>query len=293
MKRTELAASCYETIMGLAGSDELKETVKRLPRFWENREANSMSGIALPNYLWIVRHGGGVTTQANAFTEYLYAMRAFEFCGTARFFEFKLGYVPPDTFFSELTRFDNALTGYAGHNRRYKGVACININDWLEHTEEEHFQDFLDYVADNNERLLMVFCIHDEDANIIKTVEAALSARLRIETLSLRFPDAAELVGLVDTWFMERGGYSLAEDAKSLLRETIAEIAAAKSFYGFKTIERLADDMLCSILMSGRGSNREISANMLAGFSTDSTYVKRAKGKLGAKKVIGFTERSV
>jgi hypothetical protein len=289
MKRTELAENCYDDIMKLAGSDELKETVKRLSVFLKNREASSFTDISLPNYLWTVKRGGGVSTQINAFSEYLYATRAFDFCGIAKFFEFQLAYMPPNSFFSELTRFDNMLTSYAGRNRRYKGIVCIDVDEWLDHTDENHFQSFLEYVASNNEWVLAVFCIHNENADAADIVETALSAKLRIEALSLRFPDACELVELVESWFMERQGFYLAEGAKALLLKTIAEIAPAKSFNGFKTIAKLADDMLFSILTSDYGDKKEITADMIACYNTDSPYVKRAKARIGMKKAIGFT----
>ena len=293
MTRHELSEKHFNSIMELKGADELKATVKRLHIFLENKETHLLNDITLPNHLWVIKRGGGVSTLVKFFTEYLYAARAIDFCGTVKSFEFKLDYIAPDAFFSELTRLDNTISGLAGHHRQYKGVVCVNIDEWLEHTSEVHFSNFLDYIASNNDRLLVIFYTHNESKNIIDAAETALSSHLRVEMLSLRFPDATELIDFVEAKHIKSRGFSFTEDARTLLYESIVELAAGKHFKGFKSVEQLANDILYSVLSSDLGENKKITANMIIGYGKDSIYVKRAKAQIGIRKVIGFAERSV
>jgi len=292
MSRQENMGKCLNAIMDLKGVDELKSTVKQLHIFLKNIKMFSVTNVVPPNYLWIAKRGGGITTSVKTFTEYLYAARAIEFCGKVKSFEFKLGYIAPELFFSELTRFDNLLSALAGHHHRYKGVVCINIDEWLEHTGEVHFAHFLDYMASNSDRLLAIFCTYTDNKNNIEAVETALAAHVRFETLSLRFPDVPELVEFVESRFREGGGFTLTENAKVLLSETIGEISVGKNFKGFKSVEQLANDILYNILTTDLNDSKQISAEMIARYDKNSPYVKLAKSQI-KKKTIGFTERSM
>ena len=131
MSKHKIIEKCFNDIMNLKGNDEFKEAVKRLHVFLINKEARSLRGLTLPNYLWVAKRGGGITTLINAFANYLYATRAIEFCGITKSFEFKLNYISPEMPFVELSRFNVTKSGYAGHNRYFRGLICVNINDWL------------------------------------------------------------------------------------------------------------------------------------------------------------------
>jgi len=295
MSKQENIRSAYNTIMELKGVDEFKSMIKRLQVFLSNKQKYALSDINLPNYLLKISRGGGVTTLINAFTNFLHATKAIDFCGLERSFEFKLSYTSPELYFSELTRFENTLVEMAGYKHHYKGVVCVNIHEWLGHTSEPHFKRFIDYIARNKE-LVVVFYIHASNksnkiaqANF-KAMESVLSLRLRLETLELRFPRADELVDHVNEHFMQDKGFTFGADAKALLCETIDELTTGKHFSGFKTIAQLANDILYHVLSQVLVNSKEITAKMLKGFEKDSIYVKRQKSQTGPKKVIGFTD---
>jgi uncharacterized protein YbaA (DUF1428 family) len=293
MKRQENMERCYNALMDKKGIDEFKDMVKRQHVFLKNREMHSLSDVPLPNQLWAIKRGGGVTTLVKDYAEYLYASRAIDFYGTVKSFEFKLDYIDPDTFFSELTRLDNTLSVLAGHHRQYKGIVCINIDDWAENAADTHFTKFLDYIASNSDRLLVIFYIHTENKGVMDAVEAALSSAVRVETLTLRFPDSVELVEYVESKFMQEKGFKFTQDAKTVLCEAIEEIATGKHFKGFKTIEQLATDILYGILATDYVGCKKITEGMIAGYAKDSSYVKRTKAQTVVKKRIGFSERGV
>jgi len=266
----------FDAIMQLQGVEELKQLVGRLQKFQENRERYSVSDARLPNYLWLAKRGGGVTTCLNAFAEYLYAAKAIEFAGIVKYFEFIPVYISPGAYLSGLTRFNNILTEIAGHNRHFKGIACIVIDDWLEHTNESHFKKILDFVEHIQDKIMTIFCAHTSNRRFIENVESAITSYMRCETVTLRFPDTDELIGYIETKYLGKHGFAFAENAKSLLAESVAEMAKSQNFYGFKTISQLAGDIIYGLLASDvEGS--EITADMLVGFAKNSTYIKRMK----------------
>jgi hypothetical protein len=287
MKRKECAKKGYEDIMELKGADQFKAVVRRLRKFQDNKEKYSLTDVTLPNYLWVARRGGGVSTCTEAFAEYLYNARIIDFTGKGRHFEYRLTYTEPDAFFSELTRLNNTISEMAGHYRYFRGVACINIDEWKEHINEPHFYQFLDYIASNNDKVLAILYVCSNDKQVVKTIESSLSSRIRSETVWFRFPKANELVDLIEFKSFKKHGFSLTDDAKSLLADSIERIIDGEHFNGFKTIKQLANDILFSLFESSI-SSYEVSANMLAGFSKESAYVRRLITSGKTDKTIGF-----
>ena len=289
MNRNECKDKCFDAIMQMQGVEELKEMVQRLQKFQENRERYSISDARLPNYLWLAKRGGGITTCLNVFSEYLYAAKIIEFTGIIKYFEFIPAYTAPDAYFSELVRLNNTLTEIAGHHRYFKGIACIIIDDWLEHLNELNFKNILDFIDNINDRVLAIFCAHTNNKRIVENLESAIISYMRSETIRLRFPDTDEIIEFIEAKYLKKYNFYLSKDAKSLLTESVKEIVAGKYFNGFKTIKQLSNDIVYSLLMYDLKSY-EISADMLNGYARDSAYVKRIKTSDGNKR-IGFNTK--
>jgi len=261
--------------------------------FIKNKRKNSNTSITLPHYLWAAKRGNGMSTLLNVFFEYLYAARAIEFCGSAKVFEFKLHYITPDMIFNELSRLDNTIYGFAGHNRYFKGGVCLDISEWIDYFNEDHFKTLLDYVADNSDKLLFVFYINTDNIKTIRITEAVISSKIRLETLILRFPGANELVEHIEAKFIKTEGFSFTGSAKALLRETIEELSEGAQFNGFKSITNLGEKIMFDILATEQGENRLITSEMLLEYKKDSDYVKNAKAHHGMTRVIGFAGEEV
>lgn len=281
------ADKCFDAIMELRGVDEFKEMVRRLRRFQQNTEKYSIASVALPNYLLVARRGGGVSTCVNALAEYLYSAKIIEFTGVVKHFEYKLAYIDPDAYFSELAILDNTLSEIAGHHRYFRGLACIDIDEWVQHTNEVHFYKFLEYIEDRNDKFLAILCIHADNKRVVESLESSLSSYIRFESVTLRFPTAEELVDFIEKVCFKQHGFYLSDDARALLMESIGSIINGKHFNGFTTIKQLANDILYSLL-TARMRGYEISASMLSEFRSDSSYIKRIKAFVGAKMAMGF-----
>jgi len=293
MNRQNITEKYYNAIMESNCADEFKEMVNRLHVFLKNKREYRLQNVSLPCYLWVAKRGGGISTLLKVLSEYLYAARAIEFCGTVKSFEFKLDYINPESHLSELSRLDNTVAGYAGHNRYFKGICCININEWIDHTDEDHFKTILEYAFDNKDNLFIVFCIHAEDNKTIEFVESAISSHMRVETLIPKFPDACELVDFIESRLKKDEGFFFTDNAKILLNESVQEIIESRYFNGFKTITQLAEKIMFEILSGGSISNKQITSEMLSVFSKNSAYIKQVMEQKNSNRIIGFSCKEV
>ena len=95
MNKKECTDRSFERIMQLQGVEELKDIVVRLQKFQQNKVRYNIADARPPNFLWLVKRGGGITTCLNAFSEYLYAAKIIEFTGIIKYFEFTPSYTAP------------------------------------------------------------------------------------------------------------------------------------------------------------------------------------------------------
>lgn len=285
------ADKIFDSIMGLQGVEEFKAMVQRQCKFKENKEKHFAVDIKLPNLFLVGKRGIGITQIVHIYAEYLDAYNLFEFTGNAKYFEYRLGYVAPNaipsTFISELTKLNNTMTEVAGYNRFYRGLVCINIDEWARYTHDKYFQNFLEYLASKKNKILTILYIHSDNWSEVASIESSLSSHLCCETIWLRFPNADELVGGILTKYLKQRGYRLTEDAILLLIDSIEKITNGKHFNGFKTIEQLGEKIVRSLLESDKSNFEEISADMLDSFNKDSAYVKCI---IGTNKGMGFNK---
>jgi hypothetical protein len=279
MKKQKHTDECFNAIMQLQGAENYKEEIQRLLHFQQNKNKDSLFGVKLvPNYTFITKRGGGTTTAVKIFADFLHTNKLFEFKGNSKYFEHKLSYISPasgttQAFLSELIRLDHTISKNAGFNRYYKGVACINIDGWIHRTHEENFQLFLNYISNKNDKMLTILHVNVNDERESSQVESSLLSHLGFEPITFRFPNPDELVDGILTTRLQQRGYTLKEDAKELLTESIAKMINGKNFYGFRSIEQLSDKIARNLLVSNI-SCKEISAAMLKDFDKESKYVK-------------------
>ena len=166
-------------------------------------------------------------------------------------------------------------------------MACINIDEWIHHTNETYFYKFLDYIASNNNRILTILFVHDNNKHITESIESSLSSHIRFESVWFKFPNADNLIEFIEAKYFKKKNFSFTNDARLLLIDSIEKLINGKNFNGFTTIKQLANDILYSLLASNI-NGYEITADMLKGFNKDSAYVKRIKTLTNDNNIIGF-----
>lgn len=279
----------YEKIMELKEAEEVKSVVKRWNVLSENIKSKpTNTPIILPDMLWVARSGVGKTNLLKLVSEYLYSQKnLMEFYGDVKFFEFLLGYCPPDQKFTELQRLIDEVSNAAGFRNEYKGIIYIDINEWLNHYEEKHFISLMEYLSGNSDNWLVVLSVYSENKEKIHNLNAFLSMYLRIEKITLSLPKTEDLFGYIENKLNDYG-LALEENAKALLFDTIEKLRKNKYFDGFKTIKMLCQDIVYEVFSKENIETYTLSADMLSHFSADSEYVKKTVANIERAKQIGF-----
>jgi hypothetical protein len=200
--------------------------------------------VRSPHFLWLVKRGGGVTTMLDMLAQALEESRGLEFCGDVRFIEFSVDYIPPESFLSELKRLNDAMMRSVGRRHEFKGILCVNLDNWVGHENEGHFETLLDFLAYKQDKLMLVFTLHSANKATAKKFEAAVAMKMCIETVEIDFPKPDKLASHIEEHYIKPQGFAFSSGAQELVAKYIDKISASERFAGFKTAKRLTENIL-------------------------------------------------
>lgn len=281
----------YDQIMALPSSYGIKETVTRWHNLSRNIEKYSPEmSIILPDILLGASYGVGKTHVLRLISEYLSVQKnLMDFYGDIKFLEFYVNYCKPDEDFSEIRRLMSEISSAAGFRSEYRGIVCLDINEWVRHSEEKHFIDLLEYLSVNSDHWLIIFTLSDLSTESARKTEAVISMFLRIEKAELKLPESAELLEYI-TRNLSGYGLELDLDAAVVITETIDKLRGNKYFDGYKTLDMLCKDIIYSTFSASDTKKNILTPEDIREFSADSEYVNSRICNYEAKKrYIGFT----
>lgn len=281
------AMSYYEQIMDLPGLEEMKEVVRQ----WDQVARNLPHQVAdaplvLPDLMWKASPGAGKTHFLQLLSEYLDAARLLDFYGDVRFMEFYLEYCPPGMDLSELTRLIGDVRGAAGFRSEYRGLLAIDITEWEDAMEEANFLRVLEYLSSIDEKVLIIFVVEDFSKPAATRTEQILSSYCRIRSVDFSYPrDEAFSVYCASRLMQYR--IQLDEGARRLLTESISELMKSDYFDGYKTVNRLCQDIVFALCSTPDIQRSPVTEAHLAAFRKDSPFVENLS-KLERARKIGF-----
>ena len=225
--------TAYTAIMNAPLCDDAKALICKWHTLSDNmRAADNRLPILLPDLFWIVPSGAGKTTFLRTLTDYLQAEdNLMDFYGNVDVFEFLLGYCPASQPFTELQRLMDTIKSAAGFRNEYRGVMCIDVDEWVGHYTERHFTAFMEYLAANSEHWLIVLCVSPTNEETLHDLQAFLSMYLRLETIRMELPSDERLVAYLESLLADCR-FTLDEQARDLLRRTFAALRKNKRFDG-------------------------------------------------------------
>lgn len=277
----------YNEIMSLYGLDDMKTVIKK----WQNvskhlKSANELP-IVLPNLLWLTKPGVGKSHFINLLSEYLSAAKLMSFYGTVKCLEFSLDYCPDEQDFSELRRLMRELEAATSYRGVFKGVLSVELNQWIGHFESLHFKRLMNYLASMDNKLCILFVLENvSDASTVE-LERILAQYVRIEKIVTPYPSVDDFMGFIVTW-LQRYDFSLMDDAKALLKDSVAFLRSSDHFDGFKTLILMCEDIVFEICASDTLNDaRIITSGDLTAYAQDGVFINRLKENM-QKRVIGF-----
>ena len=283
--------SSYERIMAQTGLSDFKKLITQWNALSYNmKDSYSGAPIILPDVFLVSDSGTGRSHLLELLSDFLSDRKnLINFYGDVRYFEFMLNYCPKDQSFTEIQRLMDEVDNAAGFRSEYRGIIYIDVDEWLGHSEERYFRDFLEYLSDNSDDWLIILSVSKRDEEQRNKMEALVSSFIRIEKVEIEKPTVDELVSFIKTR-LSAYGLSLREDAEALVKADIEVLYRNKYFDGFKTAKMLAQDISYQAYIDS-GSKRELERSDLAVFEPDSEYICRMLAKIERTKYIGFSAK--
>ena len=242
--------------------------------------------IVIPELLLYSAPGIGRSHLLRLLSEGLQDSKLLEFSGEVPFFEFSFEYCHPQEHFEELSRFQTRLEQAAGFRSHYKGIVCIELNEWLGHLKEKYFKVFFEFLEVLSNSVLLVFSLSKGTGIQKREMEQFLAMSFRLEVVHLTMPTAEEYADYMMN-ALRRYGFSLSEEVEQFLIDSIGELRNNPYFDGYKSIKRMLQDIVYHVLTREEIDNFVLDENSISKFKLDGEYIQQTK-LLYEKREIGF-----
>lgn len=281
------AETYLRQMMQLPGLDEMKAVLEQWDQVAANLKSNPADHMPLvPNLLWKTWAGAGKTHFLRLFSEYLCEARLLDFYGDVKFFEFYLEYCPPHERPTELTRLIEDMKGAAGFRSRYRGVLAIDISAWKGCFKEPNFVRVMEYLSSVDDAVCIVFIVENFRREDSARAEQILNTFFRLRCVEFPYPPPIRFAAyMAERLRAYRIG--LGEDAIELLAESIEELMKSDYFDGYKTVNRLYQDIAFELCALPRLPESPVGAEYLTAYRKDSSFVKTLS-ELAEMRSIGF-----
>ena len=277
----------YEEIMELPEKGTLGEVLVK----WEQLHKRMQEGHVrtrhlLPELFLTGAPGIGRSHLLSLMAGFLGEAKLIEFSGERRYFEFRPEYCPPQGEFEELNRFANKLSEMAGFRSEFKGIICIELDEWTEHFREKYFNVFIEYLEEHCDNWLLIFTVNRADENV-EELFSYLSMYFRLDRAELSAPSAKDYISHLEE-FMISHSFTISLKAKNTLEESIEELMKSPLFDGYKSINRLGLDIVYEKYTAESFEGRYITGNDVLMFSADGEYIQTMLTNYEKKQQIGF-----
>ena len=126
-------------------------------------------------------------------------------------------------------------------------ICCIDISEWIDKITEDAFRAILSRLRQYMHNNLMVFRIPAVDENTLKNIKEAIGWYINVDEVYSQ-PDSQENYLDYGLKCLEEKDIELDEGAQVIFRELIDQARKRPDFWGFKTIDRLVNDIVIRAL---------------------------------------------
>lgn len=281
------ASIYYDQIMELPGLEEMKAVVQQWDQVAKNLPHHSTNiPLVLPDLLWKTRPGAGKTHFLQLLSDYLQASRLLDFYGDVQFLEFYLEYCPPDAYLSELTRLIADVRAAAGFRSEYRGILVLDISAWEKGLEEDHFLRVLEYLSSIDHKVCIIYIAEDFPQEANQKLEQVLNGYCRVRSVDFSYPEPGEFAAYCAKWLLQ---YQLQLDkgAQKMLADSISALMKWDYFDGYKTVNRLCQDIAFDLCSLPDVQKKPVTAKQLAAYHKDGPFVKNMSRMIKLRS-IGF-----
>jgi len=195
-------------------------------------------------------------------------------------------YCRPDSDFSELRRLVDSIEQAAGFRSEFRGVAYIDIDEWIGHEEEKHFITLMKYLADNAHMWMIILGAGSRTPAETAKTEGVLSVFLRIEKAVLELPQA-ECAAEYMKSHIKKMGFIINEESEEVLNRAAKFLSESKYFEGYNIIDIICSDIAYNAYTS-HATQSTLAKVLEVMLSENGEYLGRIIKNMEYRKTIGF-----
>jgi len=263
----------YKDIMALPE----KGTFPKILQKWEqlSKRASDLGGNCsdiIPEIFLVGAPGIGKSHLFSLISGYLKDSELMDFIGETDFMEFHFEYCPEGTNFPELNRFAESMDRAAGYRSDFKGVVCIELDEWLDYYKEKYFNIFMEYLEENCDNWLIIFSVDGLDNKKVDELYSYLAMYFRLDRADLSMPSEKEYMDYLEG-VLQKNSFTISKAAHTTLTKTVAALKKNPLFDGYKSLNRLAQDIAYKKYTAPVFESTEISGEDVKEFASNSSYV--------------------
>lgn len=122
-------------------------------------------------------------------------------------------------------------------------LMCVDISEWLEHTEDFMFKQFLKILEKLNEHFVIVFRVPFIDRDVLERIKISLSDLMFVKTVIFPPVSRGDIEKLVAKEVMKYG-YSISSEAFDPFFARLASERADGNYYGLNTVRKVIKELV-------------------------------------------------
>ena len=261
---SDLTRSIYNNLYGadeyLSLITELNEAIPIL------KEKEALDVVRKTNYVFAVDHGCGYTTLLSSFGDYIHKMRFYpdeEYDSRLKYYKFELG--PNDE--NGKNEFDTVISILSDDlEQKVYNIIGLDVSYYLEKSKQDELRNFIRRLGFYQDKYVFVFRIPFMEKKAMDETMGLLSDIMPVRLVQI--PPLHECVLMENYWniLTER---NLEPDVKTfdLILDKIRQEKTDGRFYGFKTLEKIANEVIIKKMQSVISQESE-------GLEADKSYIK-------------------
>ena len=285
-----MESSAMKEIQSIYGMEEFKLLAMKLKQVADNQRKLSGARIQLPNYLFAVAPGCGVTTRIRQFSRLLDELHLIRYEGDRKYFEWMLD----DSAFKNGGNFDRLLDQIrfvAGFRRNFYGIIGVDVDAWVEHADSPELMRLVDFAEDMMGQILIVFIVALREESKLQPIIRRISHEMPLEVIRIAMPGIEELVQCLSD-FLKQRGFIVRSSAKEYFQRIMPQLIRSKQFDGFQSLDNLADEIVYHYCSGEITDSVYLTEKDVCFIEENGGYIERltAKGNTGNEETrrIGF-----
>ena len=122
-------------------------------------------------------------------------------------------------------------------------VVCVDISEWMDHTNNRYFKEFLRMVEKRANSCILVFRVPFVDKDVLARIKYSLSDLVSVRTVSFPPLNQEELKACAEAE-LKRYNFAMTKNAWKFFFDRISEEKSDGKFYGINTLKKVVRELV-------------------------------------------------